>query len=191
VFITFGLGGSKAQFLRLGFGAEAQAPAEVVHGGFQQWRPVLPTHPILVHARFKSRVGLRLAIRSRTSCVHRLRTSIGRRRGAGGYAAGGPGERAFNQLHYIVRGLSAVATTFAKWCDGLGDRTMTNDDRRLVVATAEFLAVTMTHYRTLVEALQEPRAPDIGLLERRLRAARDERDLRDLQAIQQAIDART
>lgn len=46
--LTFGLGGTKAEFLRLGFGSIAAAQADTVHGGFRQWRPAVVTPPILL-----------------------------------------------------------------------------------------------------------------------------------------------
>lgn len=54
--VTFGLGGSEADFLRLGFGSAAAAQADTVHGGFRQWRPAVFGHPELISVEDRGRL---------------------------------------------------------------------------------------------------------------------------------------
>ncbi len=80
-FITFGLGGAKALFLRLGFGSTAKAAESRVNGGVLrgQFRPAIYNRPILLDVRQVSRVRVRVRFTSKTevSCrVSRVHPSL-------------------------------------------------------------------------------------------------------------------
>jgi len=75
--ITFGLGGAKAIFLRLGFGASAVATQARVDGGVLkgQFKPAILRHPILLDLVVRSRVSLQLSLHGRSQVT---RCSISR-----------------------------------------------------------------------------------------------------------------
>ena len=76
-FITFGLGGTKADFLRLGFGASAVTVETRVDGGVLkgQFKPAILYRPILLDVTERSRVSIRVALRGRSQIT---RASVSR-----------------------------------------------------------------------------------------------------------------
>jgi hypothetical protein len=196
--ITFGLGGAKAAFLRLGFGASARVAQSKVDGGVLrgQFRPVIFNPPILLDVQQVSRVRLRVRFTSKceVSCgVSRVRPIVG----DGGFARGSRGERAFHELQRTAKDLNSIAAMVDSFCKRYeGDRTMTKNDRELLHNTAAFLKATMTRYRALADGLREPRqhfveANAYEVLERyarKQRAERDAQDVRDMVAVIEGAD---
>jgi hypothetical protein len=213
--VTFGLGGTKATFLRLGFGASAPAVETRVDGGVLrgQFRPALVNWPILLDVVSRSRVSLRIRITSKsafeasnrgyvqrcdaTGSSNVQRIAPPRAWGDGGYIRGGRGERAFHQLQRTATDLNSIAAMVDVWCKRFeGDRTMTEHDRQLLRDTVAYLRATMASYRNMADALAEPRQLFVRpkayeVLERYAREQRDARaqqDARDVRAVLDVLD---
>lgn len=125
--ITFGLGGAKAIFLRLGFGSTAaQAEQEdSIHGGLLrgQFKPVIPRRPILLGVRVVSRGRITLCGRGRVErrlaavayialaplrgrgAIAGHRVSVGR----GGLSAGGGSRIARSKAHQTHGRVALIA----------------------------------------------------------------------------------
>src|SRR6185312_3113625 len=188
--ITFGLGGAKALFLRLGFGASAVATQARVDGGVLrgQFKPAIFSAPILLDVHQVSRVRVRVRFTSTTevACrVSRVHPIIG----AGGYVRGSRGERAYRQLQRRAKDLNVIAGWLNDLCKrSEKDRTMTKGDRQLLTSAVAFLAAAVADYRGLASALSEPRhlkieAAAYEVLQRHAREQQDVRDVRDVLAL--------
>ncbi len=200
-FITFGLGGTKSQFLRLGFGSSAAVAQQHVGGGaFWARRPFQPIDawqaPELVHVEHISRVALRIRASSWQSFV--TSTSIPRQWTAQGFVAGSAAAHAFIALRNITRvELPALEAELAALRRGAH---VTKAERaRLVVLESRIGALWCGFAATARALVDAERMIALGpeqldalagraraMREAKRRAAQDARDAHDIAAAEYA-----